>query len=113
MFSFAFSFFFFFRPQEEQQQQQQQPRQRKDEDAILRRGDFTRLEYQRRHQLKIMEDLDKVLRQKPMTVRAVKKPRPKTVFNDDSMIARSPVRGLLGNILDYRNECNSYKFFKS
>ncbi|XP_040202198.1 calmodulin-regulated spectrin-associated protein 3 isoform X2 [Rana temporaria] len=87
------------KPQEEQQQQQQQPRQRKDEDAILRRGDFTRLEYQRRHQLKIMEDLDKVLRQKPMTVRAVKKPRPKTIFNDDSMIARSPVRGLLGSKL--------------
>nr|DBA30119.1 TPA: hypothetical protein GDO54_006139 [Pyxicephalus adspersus] len=86
---------------EEEQQQQQKPQQqqRKEEDAILRRGDFTRQEYQRRQQLKIMEDLDKVLRQKPMTVRAVKKPRPKTVFHDDSMIARSPVRGLLGSKL--------------
>lgn len=63
-----------------------------------RRGDFTRKEHERRHQLKIMEDLDKVLRQKPMTVRAVKKPRPKTVFHDDSVISRSPVRGLLGKI---------------
>ncbi|XP_076135500.1 calmodulin-regulated spectrin-associated protein 3 [Alosa pseudoharengus] len=32
-----------------------------------RRGDFTREEYERRHQLKIMSDLDKVLRQKPST----------------------------------------------
>ncbi|XP_068130685.1 calmodulin-regulated spectrin-associated protein 3 isoform X2 [Hyperolius riggenbachi] len=85
--------------QPQQQQQQQKQQQRKEDDVILRRGDFTRQEYQRRHQLKIMEDLDKVLRQKPMTVRAVKKPRPKTVFHDDSMIARSPVRGLLGSKL--------------
>ncbi|XP_063787702.1 calmodulin-regulated spectrin-associated protein 3 isoform X2 [Pseudophryne corroboree] len=71
----------------------------KDEDAILRRGDFTRKEYQCRQQLKIMKDLDKVLRQKPMTVRAVKNARPKTVFHDDSVISRSPVRGLLGSKL--------------
>lgn len=58
-----------------------------------RRGDFTRQEYERRHQLKIMEDLDKVLRQKPTTVRGVKKQRPKTVFRDDSVLSRSPVKG--------------------
>lgn len=34
-----------------------------------------------------------------MTVRAVKKPRPKTVFHDDSVLSRSPVRGLLGSKL--------------
>ncbi|KAM4035894.1 calmodulin-regulated spectrin-associated protein 3 isoform 3-T3 [Anomaloglossus baeobatrachus] len=84
---------------EEASRQQQQEEQRKEEEAVQRRGDFTRQEYQRRHQLKIMEDLDKVLRQKPMTVRAVKKPRPKTVFHDDSVISRSPVRGLLGSKL--------------
>ncbi|KAM8972928.1 calmodulin-regulated spectrin-associated protein 3 isoform 2-T2 [Pelodytes ibericus] len=72
---------------------------RKEEEVVSRRGDFTRMEYQRRHQLKIMDDLDKVLRQKPMTVRAVKKQRPKTVFHDDSVISRSPVRGLLGSKL--------------
>ncbi|KAJ8389086.1 hypothetical protein AAFF_G00122920 [Aldrovandia affinis] len=53
----------------------------------FRRGDFTRLEYQHRHQLKIMEDLDKVLRQKPTTVRGVKKQRPKTLFRDDSALS--------------------------
>ncbi|XP_077118412.1 calmodulin-regulated spectrin-associated protein 3 isoform X1 [Ranitomeya variabilis] len=85
--------------EEASRQQQQEELQRKEEEAVHRRGDFTRQEYQRRHQLKIMEDLDKVLRQKPMTVRAVKKARPKTVFHDDSVISRSPVRGLLGSKL--------------
>lgn len=61
-----------------------------------RRGDFTRQEYERRHQLKIMEDLDKVLRQKPTTVRGVKKQRPKTVFRDDSVLSHSPIKGLMG-----------------
>lgn len=64
-----------------------------------RRGDFTRQEYERRHQLKIMEDLDKVLRQKPTTVRGVKKQRPKTVFRDDSDLSRSPAKGFIGKSL--------------
>lgn len=64
-----------------------------------RRGDFTRQEYERRHQLKIMEDLDKVLRQKPTTVRGVKKQRPKTVFRDDSDLSRSPAKGFMGKLL--------------
>lgn len=71
-------------------------RTRQEEEVGPRRGDFTRQEYLRRHQLKLMEDLDKVLRQKPTTVRALKKGRPKTVFCDDSALARSPVKGLLG-----------------
>lgn len=66
-----------------------------------RRGDFTRQEYERRHQLKIMEDLDKVLRQKPTTVRGVKKQRPKTVFRDDSVLFHSPVKGLMGKWFTY------------
>ncbi|XP_075063080.1 calmodulin-regulated spectrin-associated protein 3 [Mixophyes fleayi] len=83
----------------EEASQQQEQQQTKEEDAVLRRGDFTRKEYQCRQQLRIMKDLDKVLRQKPMTVRAVKNSRPKTVFHDDSVISRSPVRGLLGSKL--------------
>ncbi|KAA8585239.1 calmodulin-regulated spectrin-associated protein 3 isoform X3 [Etheostoma spectabile] len=65
-----------------------------------RRGDFTRQEYERRHQLKIMEDLDKVLRQKPTTVRGVKKQRPKTVFRDDSVLSHSPAKGFMGSRLN-------------
>lgn len=82
-----------------------------------RRGDFTRQEYERRHQLKIMEDLDKVLRQKPTTVRGVKKQRPKTVFRDDSVLSRSPVKGYLGNALHACQLCGSnypvYNFLQS
>ncbi|XP_060945554.1 calmodulin-regulated spectrin-associated protein 3 [Limanda limanda] len=65
-----------------------------------RRDDFTRQEYERRHQLKIMEDLDKVLRQKPTTVRGVKKQRPKTVFRDDSVLSHSPAKGFTGTRLN-------------
>ncbi|XP_051245228.1 calmodulin-regulated spectrin-associated protein 3 isoform X1 [Dicentrarchus labrax] len=65
-----------------------------------RRGDFTKQEYERRHQLKIMEDLGKVLRQKPTTVRGVKKQRPKTVFRDDSVLSHSPVKGFMGTKLN-------------
>ncbi|XP_068192995.1 calmodulin-regulated spectrin-associated protein 3 isoform X2 [Antennarius striatus] len=65
-----------------------------------RRGAFTKQEYERRQQLKIMEDLDKVLRQKPTTVRGVKKQRPKTVFRDDSVLSHSPVKGLMGSKLN-------------
>lgn len=69
-----------------------------------RRGTFTRQEYEWRHQLKIMEDLDKALRQKPTTVRGVKKQRPKTVFRDDSDLSRSPAKGLLGKCRFIKNE---------
>ncbi|CAB1341444.1 unnamed protein product, partial [Coregonus sp. 'balchen'] len=65
-----------------------------------RRDTFTRQEYERRQQLKIMEDLDKVLRQKPTTVRGVKKQRPKTMFRDDSVLSRSPAKGFMGSKLN-------------
>ncbi|KAM4676983.1 calmodulin-regulated spectrin-associated protein 3 isoform 2-T2 [Discoglossus pictus] len=87
------------RKQWQEEEKEKETSKQQEVDTVSRRGDFTRQEYERRHQLKIMEDLDKVLRQKPMTVRAVKKPRPKTVFHDDSVISRSPVRGLLGSKL--------------
>ncbi|XP_072531380.1 calmodulin-regulated spectrin-associated protein 3 isoform X2 [Salminus brasiliensis] len=76
------------------------PRTPPPEGTPQRRGDFTRQEYERRHQLKIMEDLDKVLRQKPTTVRGVKKQRPKTVFHDDSALSRSPAKGFMGSRLN-------------
>nr|XP_057906241.1 calmodulin-regulated spectrin-associated protein 3 isoform X2 [Doryrhamphus excisus] len=76
------------------------PRTPSAEGTPQRRGEFTRQEYERRQQLKIMEDLDKVLRQKPTTVRGVKKQRPKTVFRDDSALGHSPVKGLLGGRLN-------------
>ncbi|XP_023651437.2 calmodulin-regulated spectrin-associated protein 3 isoform X2 [Paramormyrops kingsleyae] len=65
-----------------------------------RRGDFTRQEYQRRQQLKLMEELDKVLRSKATSTRAIKKQRPKTEFRDDSGLSRSPAKGFLGSQLN-------------
>ncbi|XP_016430292.1 calmodulin-regulated spectrin-associated protein 3-like isoform X5 [Sinocyclocheilus rhinocerous] len=76
------------------------PRTPPPEGTPQRRGDFTRQEYERRQQLKIMENLDKVLRQKPTTVRGVKKQRPKTVFRDDSDLSRSPAKGFMGSRLN-------------
>ncbi|XP_031683004.1 calmodulin-regulated spectrin-associated protein 3 isoform X1 [Oncorhynchus kisutch] len=70
------------------------------ESTTQRRDTFTRQEYERRQQLKIMEDLDKVLRQKPTTVRGVKKQRPKTMFRDDSVLSRSPAKGFMGSKLN-------------
>ncbi|XP_059588414.1 calmodulin-regulated spectrin-associated protein 3 isoform X3 [Alligator mississippiensis] len=60
-----------------------------------RRGAFTRQEHQRRQQLKLMEDLDKVLRPKAPGARPHRRGRPRTVC-DDSALARSPPKGLLG-----------------
>ncbi|XP_014117412.1 PREDICTED: calmodulin-regulated spectrin-associated protein 3, partial [Pseudopodoces humilis] len=82
-----------------------------------RRGEFTRLEYERRQQLKLMEELEKVLRP-PRGTPAPKsgggggrghprdgqnrgggsgRPRPRCC--DDSALARSPPKGLLGSRL--------------
>ncbi|XP_053184018.1 calmodulin-regulated spectrin-associated protein 3-like [Scomber japonicus] len=62
----------------------------------VRRGDFTRGEYARRHQLKIMEDLDKVLRQKSTNHgrSSVKKAhaRPRSMTREESQLSRSPAK---------------------
>ncbi|XP_035315274.1 calmodulin-regulated spectrin-associated protein 3 isoform X1 [Cricetulus griseus] len=66
-----------------------------EEEVGPRRGDFTRLEYERRAQLKLMDDLDKVLRPRASGTggpgrggRRATRP-----------LARSPARGLLGSRL--------------
>ncbi|KAM6971833.1 calmodulin-regulated spectrin-associated protein 3 [Aplochiton taeniatus] len=68
-----------------------------------RRGDFTRGEYARRHQLRIMADLDKVLRQKPahQGQAGVKKtrPRPRSMTREESQLSRSPAKGTMASKL--------------
>ncbi|GAB0201733.1 calmodulin-regulated spectrin-associated protein 3 [Grus japonensis] len=71
------------------------------EEEGCRRGDFTRQEYERRQQLKLMEELEKVLRPPrgpprgtPRAPRGPRAPRPRCC--DDSALARSPPKGLLG-----------------
>ncbi|XP_004865397.1 calmodulin-regulated spectrin-associated protein 3 isoform X2 [Heterocephalus glaber] len=75
-----------------------------EEEGGPRRGEFTRLEYERRAQLKLMDDLDKVLRPRAPGAGGPGRggrrgPRPRSGCCDDSALARSPARGLLGSRL--------------
>ncbi|KAL7405159.1 hypothetical protein ABVT39_024666 [Epinephelus coioides] len=68
-----------------------------------RRGDFTRGEYTRRNQLRIMEDLDKVLRQKTATQgkSSAKKTRsrPRSMTREETQLSLSPAKGTIGSKL--------------
>uniref|UniRef100_UPI00398F73E7 calmodulin-regulated spectrin-associated protein 2 isoform X2 n=1 Tax=Pristiophorus japonicus TaxID=55135 RepID=UPI00398F73E7 len=82
----------------EKEQKKEESRQQVEEEVVEK--NFIKQEYLRRHQLKIMADLDKVLQEKAMASRG-RKPRPKSsVFRDDSVLTRSPVKGLLGSRLN-------------
>nr|KAF6479304.1 calmodulin regulated spectrin associated protein family member 3 [Molossus molossus] len=75
-----------------------------EEEVGPRRGEFTKLEYERRAQLKLMDDLDKVLRPRASGTGGPgrggrRAPRPRSGCYDDSALARSPARGLLGSRL--------------
>ncbi|XP_048377767.1 calmodulin-regulated spectrin-associated protein 3 isoform X4 [Stegostoma tigrinum] len=82
----------------EKEQKKEEMRQQAEEEKVEK--SFIKQEYLRRQQLKIMDDLDKVLRAKT-TLSKGRKPRPKSsVFRDDSVLTRSPVKGLLGSRLN-------------
>uniref|UniRef100_A0AAV2LH89 CKK domain-containing protein n=1 Tax=Knipowitschia caucasica TaxID=637954 RepID=A0AAV2LH89_KNICA len=59
-----------------------------------RRGDFTRGEYACRHQLRIMDDLDKVIKQKPATGARGKRTRarPRSVTRESTHLSLSPAK---------------------
>ncbi len=67
-----------------------------------RRGDFTRGEYARRQQLRIMEDLDKVLRQKSTNQgrSSAKKTRsrPRSMTREETQLSLSPAKGKTGKV---------------
>ncbi|XP_031695765.1 calmodulin-regulated spectrin-associated protein 3-like isoform X2 [Anarrhichthys ocellatus] len=69
----------------------------------VRRGTFTRVEYAWRHQLRIMEDLDKVLLQKSTNQgrSSVKKtrPRPRSMTREETPLSLSPAKGRAGSKL--------------
>ncbi|KAF7654923.1 hypothetical protein LDENG_00063220 [Lucifuga dentata] len=60
-----------------------------------RRGEFTQEEYAWRHQLRIMNDLDKVLQQKSANQGRAKKTRsrPRSMTREGSQLSRSPAKG--------------------
>ncbi|XP_029999090.1 calmodulin-regulated spectrin-associated protein 3-like isoform X2 [Sphaeramia orbicularis] len=68
-----------------------------------RRGEFTRVEYARRQQLRIMDDLDKVLRQKSTNQGrgSVKKTRsrPRSMTREETKLSLSPAKGTTGSKL--------------
>ncbi|XP_026216508.1 calmodulin-regulated spectrin-associated protein 3-like isoform X2 [Anabas testudineus] len=68
-----------------------------------RRGDFTRGEYARRQQLRIMEDLDKVLKQKSSNQgrSSAKKTRsrPRSMTREETQLSLSPAKGTTGSKL--------------
>ncbi|GCB63786.1 hypothetical protein scyTo_0011668 [Scyliorhinus torazame] len=81
----------------EKEQKKEEPRQQVEGEKVEK--NFIKQEYLRRQQLKIMDDLGKVL--KANSTSRGKRPRPKSsVFRDDSVLTRSPVKGLLGSRLN-------------
>lgn len=69
-------------------------------------GDFTRVEYAWRHQLKIMEDLDKVLQRKPTNQgrSSTKKThsRPRSMTREETRLSLSPAKGKIGKVKSER-----------
>lgn len=69
-----------------------------------RRGDFTRGEYARRQQLRIMDDLDKVLQQQQKSTNqgrsSAKKTRsrPRSMTREETKLSLSPARGTAGMV---------------
>uniref|UniRef100_A0A096M016 Calmodulin regulated spectrin associated protein family member 3 n=1 Tax=Poecilia formosa TaxID=48698 RepID=A0A096M016_POEFO len=69
-----------------------------------RRDDFTRGEYERRQQLRIMEDLDKVLKQKTTnhpgrTATKKTRSRPRSMTREETKLSLSPAKGAAGSQL--------------
>ncbi|XP_040892773.1 calmodulin-regulated spectrin-associated protein 3-like [Toxotes jaculatrix] len=68
-----------------------------------RRGDFTRGEYARRQQLRIMDDLDKALRQKSSnqgrSLAKKTRSRPRSMTREETQLSLSPAKGTIGSKL--------------
>lgn len=60
------------------------------------RREFIKLEYMRRKQLKLMKDMDTLVKPKPAGVKQ-RKMRPKSIHRDVLESPRTPVRGPAGN----------------
>ena len=72
----------------------EEERQKKEDERARR--EFIRQEYLRRKQLKLMEDMDSVLKPRPQVARQ-KKQRPKSIHRDHLESPKTPVKGPPGN----------------
>lgn len=75
---------------EETRRKTEEERQRKEGERARR--EFIRQEYLRRKQLKLMEDMDSVIKPRPQTAKQ-KKPRPKSIHRDHVESPKTPTQG--------------------
>ncbi|XP_027421615.1 calmodulin-regulated spectrin-associated protein 2 isoform X2 [Bos indicus x Bos taurus] len=75
---------------EETRRRTEEERQKKEDERARR--EFIRQEYLRRKQLKLMEDMDSVLKPRPQVARQ-KKQRPKSIHRDHLESPKTPVKG--------------------
>ncbi|XP_027421616.1 calmodulin-regulated spectrin-associated protein 2 isoform X3 [Bos indicus x Bos taurus] len=79
---------------EETRRRTEEERQKKEDERARR--EFIRQEYLRRKQLKLMEDMDSVLKPRPQVARQ-KKQRPKSIHRDHLESPKTPVKGPPGS----------------
>ncbi|XP_043856285.1 calmodulin-regulated spectrin-associated protein 2 isoform X2 [Dromiciops gliroides] len=75
---------------EETRRKTEEERQKKEDEKARR--EFIRQEYMRRKQLKLMEDMDTVIKPRPHAAKQ-KKPRPKSIHRDHIESPKTPVKG--------------------
>uniref|UniRef100_A0A8C2GZS2 Calmodulin regulated spectrin-associated protein family, member 2b n=1 Tax=Cyprinus carpio TaxID=7962 RepID=A0A8C2GZS2_CYPCA len=73
----------------------EEERQKKEEEKARR--DFIKNEYMRKKQLKLMEDMDSVIKPRPPSVKQ-KKPRPKSMHRDTMESPKPPARTTTGTV---------------
>ncbi|XP_067997032.1 calmodulin-regulated spectrin-associated protein 2 isoform X4 [Melanerpes formicivorus] len=74
---------------EETRRKTEEERQKKEDERARR--EFIKQEYMRRKQLKLMEDMDTVI--KPRSLSIKKKPRPKSIHRDHIESPKTPIKG--------------------
>lgn len=73
----------------------EEERIRKEEDKA--RKEFIKQEYLRRKQLKLMEDMDTVIKPRPATGAKQRRGRPKSIHRDSMDSPKTPIRAATGN----------------
>uniref|UniRef100_A0A8C0L0Z5 Calmodulin regulated spectrin associated protein family member 2 n=1 Tax=Canis lupus dingo TaxID=286419 RepID=A0A8C0L0Z5_CANLU len=83
---------------EETRRKTEEERQKKEDERARR--EFIRQEYMRRKQLKLMEDMDTVIKPRPQIAKQ-KKQRPKSIHRDHIESPKTPIKGPPGNTAYY------------
>uniref|UniRef100_A0A669PR39 Calmodulin regulated spectrin associated protein family member 2 n=1 Tax=Phasianus colchicus TaxID=9054 RepID=A0A669PR39_PHACC len=79
---------------EETRRKTEEERQKKEDERARR--EFIKQEYMRRKQLKLMEEMDTVIKPRSLSIKQ-KKPRPKSIHRDHIESPKTPVKGPPGN----------------